>query len=154
MGQRSFKDEDSTAIVAMLRDIETQAKAFSGTSQDVLNCIQPSASQMGSSWLGFQGSKKQISSEKTSILFGFHVSGEDLLKVVEARQPSFVVVQGSHGDAALTVADVVLPGAAYTEKDSLFVNTEGRIQGTRRALTPPGESRADWSVLGCSFGGA
>ena len=44
-------------------------------------------------------------------------------------------------------SDVVLPGAAYTEKDSLFVNTEGRIQGTRRALTPPGESRADWSIL-------
>ena len=42
---------------------------------------------------------------------------------------------------------MVLPGAAYTEKDSLFVNTEGRIQGTRRALTPPGESRADWSIL-------
>ena len=40
-----------------------------------------------------------------------------------------------------------MPGAAYTEKDSLFVNTEGRIQGTRRALTPPGESRADWSIL-------
>ena len=108
---------------------------------------------MGSSWLGFQGSKKQTSSESTSILFGLHVSGEDLLKVVEARQPSFVVVQGSHGDAALTVADVVLPGAAYTEKDSLFVNTEGRIQGTRRALTPPGESRADWSILAAAFGG-
>jgi len=146
-GAKILQDKDSTATVAMLRDIEAQAKAFSGTSSDVLNCIQPSASQMGSSWLGFQGSKKQTSSEKTSILFGLHVSGEDLLKVVEARQPSFVVVQGSHGDAALTVADVVLPGAAYTEKDSLFVNTEGRIQGTRRALTPPGESRADWSIL-------
>ena len=146
-GAKILQDEDASAIVAMLRDIEALTKAFSGTSQDVLNCIQPSASQMGSSWLGFQGSKKQTSSDETSILFGLHVSGEALLEVVEARQPSFVVVQGSHGDAALTVADVVLPGAAYTEKDSLFVNTEGRIQGTRRALTPPGESRVDWSIL-------
>jgi NADH dehydrogenase/NADH:ubiquinone oxidoreductase subunit G len=146
-GAKILQDEEASAIVAMLRDIETHTQAFSGTSQDVLNCIQPSASQMGSSWLGFQGSQKQTPSDETSILFGLHVSGEALLEAVEVRQPSFVVVQGSHGDAALKVADVVLPGAAYTEKDSLFVNTEGRIQGTRRALTPPGESRADWSIL-------
>ena len=146
-GANILKDEEGVAIVKMLRDIETQVKVFSGASQDVLNCIQPSASQMGSSWLGFQGSTSESSESPVSILFGLHASGEDVLKMVESRQPSFVVVQGSHGDAALAVADVVLPGAAYTEKDSLFVNTEGRIQGTRRALTPPGESRADWSVL-------
>ena len=44
-------------------------------------------------------------------------------------------------------ADVVLPGAAYTEKDGTYVNTEGRVQLARRAVFPPGEAREDWRIL-------
>ncbi len=59
----------------------------------------------------------------------------------------FVVYQGHHGDAGAHVADVVLPGAAYTEKDGTYANTEGRPQRGRRAVFPPGEAREDWAVL-------
>ena len=55
--------------------------------------------------------------------------------------------QGHHGDAGAHRADVILPGAAYTEKDAIFVNTEGRPQVTRRAVFPPGEAREDWKIL-------
>ena len=60
---------------------------------------------------------------------------------------AFVIYQGHHGDAGATRADVVLPGAAYTEKDATYVNTEGRVQLGRRAVFPPGDAREDWTIL-------
>jgi NADH-quinone oxidoreductase subunit G len=60
---------------------------------------------------------------------------------------AFVIYQGHHGDRAARRADVILPGAAYTEKDGIYVNTEGRVQLARRAVFPPGEAREDWKIL-------
>jgi NADH-quinone oxidoreductase subunit G len=60
---------------------------------------------------------------------------------------AFVVYQGTHGDVGAHRADVVLPGAAYTEKEGLYVNFEGRVQRARRATFPPGEAREDWAIL-------
>lgn len=60
---------------------------------------------------------------------------------------AFVVYQGHHGDIGAHRADVVLPGAAYTEKDGLYVNTEGRVQEGFRAVFPPGDAREDWRIL-------
>ena len=60
---------------------------------------------------------------------------------------AFVVYVGSHGDAGAHRADVILPGAAYTEKNGTLVNTEGRVQRLKRAAFPPGEAREDWSIL-------
>ena len=60
---------------------------------------------------------------------------------------AFVVYQGHHGDAGATRADVILPGAAYTEKNATYVNTEGRVQLGRLAVFPPGEAREDWKIL-------
>ena len=60
---------------------------------------------------------------------------------------AFVVYQGHHGDAGAHRADVVLPGAAYTEKPGTYVNTEGRVQLGQRAVYPPGDAREDWTIL-------
>ena len=60
---------------------------------------------------------------------------------------AFVIYQGHHGDAGAHVADIVLPGAAYTEKEGTYVNTEGRVQRGRRATFPPGDAREDWAIL-------
>lgn len=54
---------------------------------------------------------------------------------------------GHHGDAGAAIADVILPGAAYTEKQATYVNTEGRAQQTLVAVTPPGLAREDWKIL-------
>jgi NADH-quinone oxidoreductase subunit G len=59
----------------------------------------------------------------------------------------FVVYQGTHGDRGAHRADVILPGAAYTEKSGTFVNTEGRVQMANRASFPPGDAREDWAIL-------
>ena len=60
---------------------------------------------------------------------------------------AFVVYQGTHGDRGASRADVVLPGAAYTEKGATYVNLEGRVQMTNRAGFPPGDAREDWAIL-------
>jgi NADH-quinone oxidoreductase subunit G len=60
---------------------------------------------------------------------------------------AFVVYQGTHGDAGAHRADVILPGSAYTEKDGLYVNFEGRVQRAERAAFPVGEAKEDWAIL-------
>ena len=60
---------------------------------------------------------------------------------------AFVIYQGTHGDRGAARADVILPGAAYTEKQGLYVNTEGRVQLADRASFPPGAAREDWAIL-------
>ena len=60
---------------------------------------------------------------------------------------AFVVYLGSHGDAGASRADVILPGAAYTEKPGIYVNTEGRVQLANRSVFPKGEAREDWAIL-------
>jgi len=60
---------------------------------------------------------------------------------------TFVIYQGHHGDAGARRANVILPGAAYTEKSGTYVNTEGRVQRSFGAVLPPGEAREDWRIL-------
>src|SRR5581483_2829790 len=60
---------------------------------------------------------------------------------------AFVIYQGTHGDAGAHRADVILPGAAYTEKDGLYANFEGRVQAAERATFPPGDGKEDWAIL-------
>jgi NADH-quinone oxidoreductase subunit G len=64
-----------------------------------------------------------------------------------SKTDAFVVYLGTHGDAGAHRADVILPGAAYTEKPGLYVNTEGRVQRGERAVFPKGEAREDWAIL-------
>ncbi|MFC3225996.1 NADH-quinone oxidoreductase subunit NuoG [Marinibaculum pumilum] len=65
----------------------------------------------------------------------------------DAFGDAFVIYMGSHGDAGAARADVILPAAAYPEKDAIWVNTEGRVQLGRKAAAPPGDAREDWSIL-------
>jgi NADH-quinone oxidoreductase subunit G len=66
---------------------------------------------------------------------------------VKAPDGTFVVYVGTHGDRGAHRADVILPGAAYTEKSGLYVNTEGRVQIANRAAFPPGEAREEWAII-------
>jgi NADH-quinone oxidoreductase subunit G len=70
--------------------------------------------------------------------------GADEMKVPDG---TFVVYIGTHGDRGAHRADVILPGAAYTEKSGIYVNTEGRVQMASRASFPPGEAREDWAII-------
>ena len=66
---------------------------------------------------------------------------------IDIAPGAFVVYIGTHGDRGAHRADVILPGAAYTEKSGIYVNTEGRVQMANRAGFPPGDAREDWAIL-------
>ncbi|MEZ6021867.1 MAG: NADH-quinone oxidoreductase subunit NuoG [Hyphomonadaceae bacterium] len=66
---------------------------------------------------------------------------------VELPRAGTVIYLGTHGDRGAHRADIILPGAAYTEKDATWVNTEGRVQFGRRATFPKGEAKEDWTIL-------
>ena len=63
------------------------------------------------------------------------------------KKDKFIVYQGSHGDKGAEIADIILPGAAYTEKNGLFVNLEGKLQTAYKASYPPGDAREDWVIF-------
>ena len=73
--------------------------------------------------------------------------GADEFDTAAIPKSTFVIYQGHHGDRGAARADVILPGAAYTEKSGTYVNTEGRVQRGAAALFPPGEAREDWTIL-------
>jgi NADH-quinone oxidoreductase subunit G len=73
--------------------------------------------------------------------------GADEFDMGRIGASTFVVYQGHHGDSGAARADVILPGAAYTEKTGTYANTEGRAQRAFAATLPPGEAREDWRIL-------
>jgi NADH-quinone oxidoreductase subunit G len=109
--------------------------------------LQTAASTVGALDIGFAPTSGSLSlAQMTSagsldVLFSL---GADDVKVADG---TFVVYIGTHGDRGAHRADVILPGAAYTEKSGIFVNTEGRVQMAERAGFPPGDAREDWAVI-------
>ena len=108
--------------------------------------LQDTASRAGALDIGFgAGGGLSIAQMTTfgtlDVLF---LLGADETKVADG---TFVVYIGTHGDRGAHRADVILPGAAYTEKSGIYVNTEGRAQMANRAAFPPGEAREDWAII-------
>ena len=105
------------------------------------------ASRVGALDIGFvpgKGGMTAAQMAKAGALDVLFLLGAD---EVEVGAGAFVVYIGSHGDKGAHRADVILPGAAYPEKSGLYVNTEGRVQMSRRAAFPPGDAREDWAIL-------
>jgi NADH-quinone oxidoreductase subunit G len=109
--------------------------------------LQNAASRVGGLDIGFAAGAGGLNAAQMTT-FGtldvLFLLGADEIKVPD---DVFVVYIGTHGDNGAHRADVVLPGAAYTEKSGLFVNTEGRVQMANRAGFPPGEAREDWAII-------
>lgn len=112
------------------------------------NLLHNHASAVAGLDLGYHGRLKESLQDRLDAgAFEFlYLYGEDGLDLSRAKK-HFVVYQGHHGDKGAMSADVILPGAAYTEKDALYINTEGRVQETFIALAAPGEAREDWRIL-------
>ena len=109
------------------------------------NVVHLAAARMGTLMLGYgqKGGVADLVAAAPKLLFLLGADDVDLA----AFAKSFKVYIGHHGDAGAAAADVVLPGAAYTEKPGTYVNTEGRVQRSDRAVFPPGDAREDWAIL-------
>ncbi|KZV71231.1 NADH-ubiquinone oxidoreductase 75kD subunit [Peniophora sp. CONT] len=105
--------------------------------------LQRAASRAAAYEIGFVPSKKAAAAKPKFI----YLLNADEVNPASIPKDAFVVYQGHHGDLGAQLADVCLPGAAYTEKGSTWVNTEGRAQLGRAAVPPPGASREDWKII-------
>ncbi|CAK5044231.1 unnamed protein product [Meloidogyne enterolobii] len=114
----------------------------------ILNVLHGNASQVASFDLGYKPFNLFDSKLKKSIklLYLFGADDKQISKK-DFHEDVFVIYQGHHGDSGAEIADIILPGAAYTEKEATWVNTEGRPQRGYPAVTPPGDARVDWKII-------
>ena len=117
---------------------------------NALNILNQQASSVGAIDLGMY-----LINENNNFLFFDKLKGDNFkfIYLLGAdnfnfeKKDKFIVYQGSHGDRGAEIADIILPGAAYTEKNGLFVNLEGKLQNAYKASYPPGEAREDWVIF-------
>jgi NADH-quinone oxidoreductase subunit G len=109
------------------------------------NVVHTSASRMASLVLGYAqpGGLADLEAAKPELVL---LLGADEMPA-DRLEGAFKIYIGHHGDKGAKQADLVLPGAAYAEKHGTYVNTEGRVQFSERAVFAPGEAREDWSIL-------
>ncbi len=116
------------------------------------NVLQYAASRTGALDMGFVPQKNGKSMadiieaiDKKTIKFAYLLGVDEI--DMSYFGDAFIVYQGHHGDIGAHRADVILPGSAYTEKDALYVNTEGRVQEAFRAVFAPGQAKEDWKII-------
>ncbi|XP_059427414.1 NADH-ubiquinone oxidoreductase 75 kDa subunit, mitochondrial [Carassius carassius] len=147
VGSSALQREDGAAIFKAVSTIAQNSLASSGVEGwKVLNVLHRVASQVAALDLGYKPGVDAIRKNPPKVLF---LLGADAGCITRADLPkdSLIIYQGHHGDVGAVMADVILPGAAYTEKNGTYVNTEGRAQQTRVAVTAPGMAREDWKIL-------
>ena len=151
IGMGALARTDGAALLGQAREIaETYGvvtKNWNG-----FNVLHTAASRVAGLDMGFLPEKsgldidamyKAAEADRLDLVWLLGADEADLPRLKNA----FIVYQGHHGDKGAHHADVVLPGAAYTEKDGIYLNTEGRVQYANRAAFPPGEAREDWAIL-------
>jgi NADH-quinone oxidoreductase subunit G len=146
LGAGAFARPDGEAILALA----AKAAASLGVVKDGwngFNILHTAASRVGGLDLGLvpgEGGLDALAMVKSGALDVILNLGAD---EIDIEPGAFVVYIGTHGDKGAHRADVILPGAAYTEKSGVYVNTEGRPQLAERAVFPPGDARDDWAIL-------
>jgi NADH dehydrogenase (ubiquinone) Fe-S protein 1 len=124
--------------------VEKNAANFLTEEWNGYNVLQRAASRAGAFEIGFTTPSTGVANTKPKFIW---LLGADEFNAADIPKDAFVVYQGHHGDRGAKIADVVLPGAAYTEKSGTYVNTEGRVQMTRAAVSLPGAARTDWKII-------
>jgi len=148
VGSEALQRQDGGALISLVQQIANNTKVQSGADADwkVLNVLHRVASQVAALDLGWKAGVSELKAAKPKVLW---LLGADAGVISRNDLPDdcFVIYQGHHGDAGAAIADCILPGAAYTEKQGTYVNMEGRAQQTFPALTPPGDARDDWKII-------
>ncbi len=111
-----------------------------------LNILSCDAATVGNFDLGILNKEKNLLEELKSNKFEIiYLVGQDNLEF--NKKDEFIIYQGSHGDRGAEIADIILPGSAYTEQDGYFTNLEGKMQKAYKASYPPGEAKEDWQII-------
>jgi len=133
------------AALALVGNLNLVRDLEDGSHWNGFNVLHMAASRMGGLMLGFaqKGGIADLVEAKPKVLLSLGADEVDYAKFAG----SMIVYIGHHGDKGAHAADVILPGAAYTEKAGTYVNTEGRVQFSDKAVFAPGDAREDWTIL-------
>ncbi|TMV07994.1 NADH-quinone oxidoreductase subunit G [Ruegeria sediminis] len=134
VGQGALQEADGAAVLAA-------AQSIAANTESGLIILHTAASRVGAMDVDATNERGMEAVSDADVIYNL---GAD---EVEIGEGAFVIYQGSHGDRGAHRADVILPGAAYTEENGLFVNTEGRPQLAMRAGFAPGEAKENWAIL-------
>ncbi len=151
VGQSALNHPEGEAILAKAAQIAESAQN-SESGWNGFNVLHSSAALVGGLDIGFVPAKRGL--DVAGMLDGamggdievLYLLGADEFEVSRTGD-AFVIYQGSHGDRGARMADIILPGAAFSEKNGTYVNTEGRVQLGERAVFPPGDAREDWAII-------
>jgi len=148
VGSGALQREDSAKLHSLVTQIAYNTRVQTQVPDDwkVLNVLHRVASQVAALDLGYTPGVEAVRDMKPEVLFMLGAD-EGIITREQVTDDCFVVYLGHHGDVGAGMADAVLPGAAYTEKQGTYVNTEGRAQQTFVAVTPPGMAREDWKII-------
>ena len=147
-GQSSLKTKSAKYIFESVKSFLKKNNKISDE-WNSLNTISENASTVGSFDLGLyktvDGSNEVLKDLENHMFEIVYLLGVDNLKFEKKNE--FVIYQGSHGDKGAEIADIILPGAAYTEQNGYFTNLEGKIQKAYKASFPPEEAKEDWLII-------
>ena len=148
VGQGAHARFDGLAVLSLAARVLLSASPGKEAPWNGFNVLHTAAARVAGLDLGFVPGKggKDVAGILGSDMDFVYLLGADECDLSRLGS-AFVVYQGSHGDRGAERADVILPGAAYTEKSATYVNTEGRAQQTVRAVYPPGSAKEDWKIL-------
>jgi NADH-quinone oxidoreductase subunit G len=146
LGMDALQSEEGEAIYKTIRGI---AEAFGGS----FNVLHKTTGCINGMDVGFtpKGKGKNTadilkSTQKGDIKL-LYLLGRDDITRADIGSDTFVVYQGHHGDKGALMADIILPGAAYSEKQGLYINLEGRVQEAQKAIDLPGDAKEDWRIV-------
>jgi NADH-quinone oxidoreductase subunit G len=148
IGQAALARPDGSAVLAACWRLAAEVGALT-PEWNGFNVLHTAASRVGGLDLGFVPGPngKSLARMLDGGVDVLWLLGADEFDMARIGANTFVVYQGHHGDVGAARADVILPGAAYTEKSGTYVNTEGRVQRGFLAVYPPGEAREDWKIV-------
>ena len=147
-GQSAFKSKSAKYIFEAMKNFLNKNNKISNE-WNSLNVISDNASTVGSLDLGLykttDGSNKVLEDLNNNKFEIVYLLGLDSFQFKKKNE--FIIYQGSHGDKGAEIADIILPGAAYTEQNGYFTNLEGKLQKAYKASYPPEEAKEDWLII-------
>ncbi|MCJ1303579.1 NADH dehydrogenase (ubiquinone) 78K chain precursor, 5-prime end [Hypocenomyce scalaris] len=145
VGSAAVEHPDAKAIFETVGSfVEKNASNFTTKDWQGYNVLQRAASRAGAYEVGFTTPSPAVAQTTPKMIW---LLGADEITEADIPKGAFVIYQGHHGDRGAQLADVILPGGAFTEKHGTYVNTEGRVQMTRAATSLPGAARDDWKII-------
>jgi NADH-quinone oxidoreductase subunit G len=154
--REAFEGKENAAVIVGMGvlprpGVYEAARAAASALGATFNLLHNAASRVGALDIGFttgRGLRQVLDEEKSRLGLMFLLGADEGYSVGGGYfEDSFNVYIGTHGDRGVVMADVILPGAAYTEKHGTYVNLEGRVQLSEFGVHPPGEAREDWTII-------